>query len=180
VTISYQDHIYALDRLLARASIAPCQAPAFMEQIDRPKLAENVAWQALMQYPNCTIEFVTSVAPTTVIDEYAVFGPKLDDRIPSFYGVPLSEHLVEIAFEEGLYGIRHSSLAYFRSTIVHLNTSRHERQLASAATSDETDGDRINVHAPSPTRNCTTSAAAQNAGNSQPPPLLLNGQPFLP
>ena len=97
-----------------------------MEQIDRPKLTEDVAWQALMQYPNCMIEFVASVAPTTVIDEYAIFGPKLDDRIPSFYGVPLSEHLVEIAFEEGLYGIRHSSLAYFRSTIVHLNTSRRE------------------------------------------------------
>ena len=35
-------------------------------------------------------------------------------------------------------------------------------------------------HAPSPIKNCTTSAAAQNAGNSQPPPLLSNCQPFLP
>ena len=42
-TISHKNHIYALDRLLARSSIAPSQAPAFVEQIDRPKLTENVA-----------------------------------------------------------------------------------------------------------------------------------------
>jgi hypothetical protein len=34
-----------------------------------------------------------------MIDEYAIFGPKLGDRLPSFLGVSLSEHLVEIAFD---------------------------------------------------------------------------------
>jgi hypothetical protein len=34
-----------------------------------------------------------------MIDEYAIFGPKLGDRLPSFLGVWLSEHLVEIAFD---------------------------------------------------------------------------------
>jgi hypothetical protein len=49
-----------------------------------------------------------------MIDEYAIFGPKLCDRLASFLGVSLSEHLVEIAFDEGLYRIRHSSLACSR------------------------------------------------------------------
>ncbi len=67
-----------------------------------------------MQYRNRTIEFIAPVALATMIDEYAIFGPKLGDRLPSFLGVSLSEHLVEIAFDEGLYGVRHSSLAYFQ------------------------------------------------------------------
>src|SRR3981189_1222012 len=58
-----------------------------------------------MQYRNRTIEFIPPVALATVIDEYAIFGPKLGDRLPSFFGVSLSEHLVEIAFDEGLYGV---------------------------------------------------------------------------
>ena len=66
-----------------------------------------------MQYRNRTIEFIPPVALATMIDEYAIFSPKLGDRLPPFFGVSLSEHLVEIAFDEGLYGIRHSSLAYF-------------------------------------------------------------------
>src|SRR5258708_38114621 len=67
-----------------------------------------------MQYRNRTIEFIASVALATMIDEYAIFGPKSGDRLPSFFGVSLSEHLVEIAFDEGVYGVRHSSPAYFR------------------------------------------------------------------
>ena len=31
VAISHQNHVYTLDRLLARSSIAPSQAPAFVE-----------------------------------------------------------------------------------------------------------------------------------------------------
>ena len=67
-----------------------------------------------MQYRNRMIELIAPVALATMIDEYAIFGPKLGDRLPSFFGVSLSEHLVEIAFDEGLYSIGHSSLAYFR------------------------------------------------------------------
>ena len=67
-----------------------------------------------MQYRDRTIEFIVPVALAAMIDEYAIFGPKLGDRLPSFLGVSLSEHLVEIAFNEDLYHIRHSSLAYFR------------------------------------------------------------------
>jgi hypothetical protein len=110
-TISHKNHIYALDRLLARSSIAPSQAPAFVKQIDRPKLAENVAREALMQYRHRTIDFIAPVALAAMIDEYAIFGPKLGDRLPSFLGVSLSEYLVEIASNEGLYCIRHGSLA---------------------------------------------------------------------
>src|SRR6266404_6638572 len=114
VTISHQNHIDALDRLLARSSIAPGQAPAFVKEIDRPELTENVAREALLQYRNRTIELIAPLALATVIDEYAVFGPKLGDRLPSFFGVSLSEHFVQIAFDEGVYGVRHGSLAYFR------------------------------------------------------------------
>ena len=85
-----------------------------MKQIDRPKLTENVARELLMQCRDRTIEFISPVALAAMIDEYAIFGPKLGDRLPSFLAVSLSEHLVEIAFNEGLYCIRHSSLAYFR------------------------------------------------------------------
>jgi len=46
-----------------------------------------------------------------LIDEYAIFSPKLGDRFPSFFDVSLSENLVEIAFEKSLYGIRHRFLA---------------------------------------------------------------------
>jgi hypothetical protein len=53
-------------------------------------------------------------ALATMIDEQAIFGPKLGDCLTPFLGVSLSEHLVKIAFDEGLYDIRHSSLAYFR------------------------------------------------------------------
>jgi hypothetical protein len=113
-TISHKNHIYALDRLLARSSIAPSQAPAFVEQFDRPKLTENVAWEALMQGRDRTIEFIAPTGLAAVIDEYAIFGPKLGDRLPSFLGVSLPKHLVEIAFDEGLYRIGHSSLAYLR------------------------------------------------------------------
>lgn len=55
-----------------------------------------------MQYRDRTIEFIAPVALAAMIDEYAIFGPKLGDRLPSFFGVSLSEHLVEIAFNEGL------------------------------------------------------------------------------
>ena len=67
-----------------------------------------------MQYRDRTIEFVAPVALATMIDEYPIFGPKLGDCLTPFLGVSLSEHLVEIAFEEGLYRIRHGSLACFR------------------------------------------------------------------
>jgi hypothetical protein len=110
-TISHKDHIYALDWLLARSSIAPSQAPAFVKQIDRPKLAENVARESLMQCRSRTIELVSPMVLAAMIDEYAIFGPKLGDRLPSFLAVSLSEYLVEIAFNEGLYRIRHGSLA---------------------------------------------------------------------
>jgi hypothetical protein len=113
-TISHKNHIYALDRLPARSSIAPSQAPAFVKNIDRPKLTENVVREAVMQYRDCAIEFIVPVALAAMIDEYAIFGPKLGDRLPSFLGVSLSEHLVEIAFDEVLYDVRHSSLAYLR------------------------------------------------------------------
>jgi len=85
-----------------------------VKNIDRPKLTENVAREALMQYRDRTIEFIAPVALAAMIDEYAIFGPKLGDRLPSFLAVSLSEHLVEIAFDEVLYHVRHSSLAYFR------------------------------------------------------------------
>jgi hypothetical protein len=67
-----------------------------------------------MQYRDRTIEFIAPMALAAMIDEYAIFGPKFGDRLPSFLGVSFSEHLVEIAFDESLYRIRHSSLAYFR------------------------------------------------------------------
>jgi len=67
-----------------------------------------------MQYRYRTIEFIAPVALATMIDEYAIFGPKSGDCLPSFFDVSLSEHLVEIAFDEGFCRIRHSSLAYFR------------------------------------------------------------------
>ena len=67
-----------------------------------------------MQCRDHTIECISPMALAVMIDEYAIFGPKLGDRLPSFFGVSLSEHLAEIAFEEGVYGVRHSSLAYFR------------------------------------------------------------------
>ena len=67
-----------------------------------------------MQYRDRTIEFIAPAALAAMIDEYAIFGPKLGDRLPSSFGVSLSEHLVEIAFNEGLYCIGHSSLAYLR------------------------------------------------------------------
>jgi hypothetical protein len=85
-----------------------------VKQIDRPKLTENVVRESLMQYRDRTIEFIAPVALAAMIDEYAIFGPKLGDRLPSFFGVSLSEHLVEITFNEGLYCIGHSSLAYLR------------------------------------------------------------------
>jgi hypothetical protein len=85
-----------------------------VKQIDRPKLTENVARESLMQYRDRAIEFIAPVAFAAMIDEYAIFGPQLGDRLPSFLGVSLSEHLVEIAFDEGLYRIRHSSLAHSR------------------------------------------------------------------
>ena len=113
-TISHEGHIYALDGLLTRASVAPSQAPAFVKQIDRPKLTENVARESLMQYRDRAIEFIAPVALAAMIDEYAIFGPQFGDRLSSFLGVSLSEHFVKIAFEEGLYRIRHSSLAHSR------------------------------------------------------------------
>src|SRR5260370_230758 len=100
--------------LPARSPLAPSQAPAFVEQIDRPKLTENVVREALMQCRDRTIEFIASVAFAAMIDEYAIFGPQFGDRLSSFLGVSLSEHFVKIAFDEGLYHIRHSSLAYVR------------------------------------------------------------------
>jgi len=57
-----------------------------------------------MQCRDHTIECISPMALAVMIDEYAIFGPKLGDRLPSFFGVPLSEHLAEIAFEEGVYG----------------------------------------------------------------------------
>jgi len=115
-TISHKNHIYALDWLLARSSIAPSQAPAFVQEIDRPKLTENVAREPLMQCRSRTIELISPLVLAAMIDEYAIFGPKLGDRLPSFLAVLLAEHLVEIAFNEGLYCIRHSSLAPLLTT----------------------------------------------------------------
>jgi len=40
-----------------------------------------------------------------MIDEYASSVQSWAIGLPSFFGVSLSEHLVEIAFDEGLYGI---------------------------------------------------------------------------
>src|ERR1700722_597958 len=112
-TISHQNDIYALDRLFTRPSIAPSQASAFVEQIDRPKLTENVVREVLMQRRDGTIELIGSVAFAVMIDEYAIFGPQLGDRRSSFLGVSLSEHFVKIAFDEGLDHIGHGSLASF-------------------------------------------------------------------
>jgi hypothetical protein len=76
-----------------------------VEQIDRPKLAEDVVREALMQDRDRTIQCIAPVALAVMIDEYAIFGPKLGDPLSSFLGVSLPEHLVEIAFDEGLYHI---------------------------------------------------------------------------
>src|SRR4051812_5066656 len=67
-----------------------------------------------MQCRDPTIELIVPADLATVIDEYAILGPKLSDRFPSYFGVSLSEHLVEIAFDKRVYGVRHSSLAYFQ------------------------------------------------------------------
>src|SRR6266853_762316 len=66
-----------------------------------------------MQYRDRTIEFIAPVALAAMIDEYAIFGPKLGDCLTPFPAVSLSEHLVKIAFDEGLYHIRHRSLRTF-------------------------------------------------------------------
>ena len=63
-----------------------------------------------MQCRDRTIEFISPMALPAMIDEYAIFGPKLGDRLPSFLAVSLSEHLVEVASNEGLCCIRHSFL----------------------------------------------------------------------
>ena len=63
-----------------------------------------------MQGRDRTIERVASAGLAAMIDEYTIFGPKLGDRLPSFLGISLSEHFVEIAFDESLYRVRHSSL----------------------------------------------------------------------
>src|SRR5258706_12078302 len=62
-----------------------------------------------MQCRDHTIECISPMAHAVMIDEYAIFGPKLGDRLPSCFGVSLSEHLVEIAFDESLYSVRHRS-----------------------------------------------------------------------
>jgi hypothetical protein len=67
-----------------------------------------------MQYRDRTIELIAPVALAAVIDEYTIFGPKLGDRLPSFIDVSLSEHLVEIPFDESLYRVRHSSLLWYQ------------------------------------------------------------------
>jgi len=67
-----------------------------------------------MQYRDRTIELIVPADLATVIDEYAILGPKLGDRFPSFFGVSLSEHFAEIAFDEGVYGVRHRSLPHRR------------------------------------------------------------------
>jgi len=82
-----------------------------VKQIDGPKFTEHVARESLMQYRDRIIEFIAPVALAAMIDEYAIFGPQLGNRLPSCCGVSLSEHLVEIASNEGLYCIGHSSLA---------------------------------------------------------------------
>jgi hypothetical protein len=85
-----------------------------VEQIDWPKLTENLAWQAIVQGRHRAIERVAPPALAAVIDEYTIFGPKLGDRLPSFINVSLSEHLVEIPFDESLYRVRHSSLLWYQ------------------------------------------------------------------
>ena len=138
-TISHQNHIFAPDKRLARRSIAPSQAPAFVEQFDRPKLTENVVREALLQGRGCTIEFVASVALAVMIDEYAIFGPQFGDRRSSFLGVSFAEHFVKIAFDEGLDRIRHSSLPYSRGTIpLILNAS--SRRYGAGSGRDSRDG----------------------------------------
>src|SRR5258705_12729205 len=71
-------------------------------------LTEDVARQAIKQGRGSTIKCVAPDALAAVIDEYAILGPELSDRLASFPGVSLSKHLVEIAFEEGLNGKRHA------------------------------------------------------------------------
>ena len=97
-TILHKNHIYALDRLLARSSIAPRQASLSGKQIDRPKLAENVVRVSLMQCRDRTIELISPVLLAAMIDEYAIFGPELGDRPLILSCRPrFPEHLVEIA-----------------------------------------------------------------------------------
>ena len=74
-TISHQSHIDAFDRFLARSPVAPSQAPAFVEYVDRPKLTENVMREALMQCRDYAIEFIVPAALATMIDEQAIIGP---------------------------------------------------------------------------------------------------------
>src|SRR6202011_4140987 len=97
---------------LAGSPIAPGQASAVGEKIGRPKLIENIPRHALMQDRDRAIERVVPADLAAVIDEYAIFGPKMDDRLPPFLRVSLAKHLVEIAFHQGLYRIRHGSLPY--------------------------------------------------------------------
>jgi hypothetical protein len=70
-----------------------------------------------MQHRDRTIEFIVPAALATMIDEQAIFGPKLGDCLTPFLAVSLSEHLVKIAFDEGFCDIRHSSLTYLRWAI---------------------------------------------------------------
>ena len=63
-----------------------------------------------MQYGDRTIELIAPIALATMVDEYAIFGPQFGDRLPSLFGVSLSEYFVEVASKEGLYRIRHGSL----------------------------------------------------------------------
>src|SRR5258708_39742492 len=94
-----------------------------------------------MQFRNRTIEFIPPLALATMIDEYAIFGPKSGDRFPSFFGVSLSEYIVEVAFKGGLYRIRHGSLTVWSNDFLDaLLAATRERAESGAQFLDESGG----------------------------------------
>ena len=86
-----------------------------------------------MQYRNRTIEFIPPLALATMIDEYAIFGPKSGDRLPSFFGVSLSEYIVEVASKEGLYRIRHGSLTVWSTDFLDALLATTRKRVESGA-----------------------------------------------
>ncbi len=82
----------------------------------RPEGLSPFPWRTknLPQDRDRTIELIVPAGLAAMIDEYAIFGPQLGDRLPSFPGVSLAEHLMEIALEQGRYRVRHGFLACIR------------------------------------------------------------------
>src|SRR4029453_18776767 len=88
----------------------PTDPPPFAHHVRRGERLISEVRMTSLDHARDAVDLVATAINALGLVEYGVFVEDLVDRCASTHGINLSEHVMEVAKQQGRYGVRHFSL----------------------------------------------------------------------